>query len=53
MIYIILLTSLIISIASFSVAIIAFKESRKLNNKWKTLKRMKTERNHGFKIISC
>ena len=53
MIYIILLTSLIISITSFYIAIIAFKESRKLNNKWKMSKRMKTERNQGFKIIPC
>lgn len=53
MIYIILLTSLIISITSFSVAIVAFKESRKLNNKWKILKRMKTEQNQGFKVIPC
>ena len=53
MIYIILLTSLLISIISFSIAIIAFKESRKLNNKWKISKRIKTEQNHGFKVISC
>lgn len=53
MIYIVVITSSVISIIACFVAIIAFKESRKLNNKWKILKRMKNERNQGFKIISC
>ena len=53
MIYVMLITSFAISMIAFLIAIIAFKESRKLNNKWKISKRIKTERNHGFKVISC
>ena len=53
MIYVVLITSCAISTIAFLIAIVAFKESRKLNNKWKISKRIKTERNQGFKIISC
>lgn len=53
MICIVSFISLIASITSSFIAIISFKESRKLNNKWKISKRMKTEPNCGFKMISC
>jgi len=52
MIYITVGASLL-SVISFLISIKAFRESRKLNNKWKMLKRTKSEENHGFKIVSC
>lgn len=51
MIYVFFAINFIFGVTSFIFAMISFKESKKLNNKWKIFKKTKTERNYGFKII--
>lgn len=53
MIYVILFTSLLTSVVGFLLAVVSFKESRKLNNKWKIFKNSKRDKNGGFKIVCC
>ena len=52
MIYVILFTSLLTSVVGFLLALVSFKESRKLNNKWKIFKKIKTDKDCGFRVLS-